>query len=77
MINISRSLYLCTTPLQIQQLLQKELNFSVSLHRRYDAEWGKKVEAANGSLEWRGMVQSLKEGDFDIAITCLTMTPER
>jgi len=61
----------------VLHLLQNELNFTVELKRRFDGEWGRVVVDENGGEQWVGMVQSLMEGDGDIILASLTMTPQR
>jgi len=53
------------------------LNFTSILLRRFDGEWGRKIESADGQNQWLGMVQSLAEGDADLAVASITMNPER
>jgi len=58
-------------------LLQKEMNFTTEVVKRFDAEWGRILVDENGQESWIGMVQSLMEGDADLIVTSLTMTPQR
>ncbi len=53
------------------------LNFTVSLTKPADGEWGVQRLDGNGSSYWSGMVGQLARGEVDLCIGGLTMDAER
>ena len=56
----------------VARMLERDLNFSLALHRRADKKWGSLVEG-----ELNGMVSTLHKGEADFLCTSLTLSPER
>ena len=57
----------------VLKLMKKSLNFTTTLTRRFDGNWGKKDK--NGT--WNGMVKSLLDGEADLIATSLTVNKDR
>ena len=58
----------------VLKLLEKKVNFTTSLLKRLDGNWGK-FNHENGT--WNGMIKSLLDGEADLIATSLTVNPER
>ena len=43
-------------------VMQKELNFSATLHKRKDGKWGPTLVSPNGTIEAHGIVRSVTSG---------------
>ena len=57
--------------------LEKSLNFSTTLYKRKDGEWGMPQEMPNGSVLLNGILQSTAEGPGDIICAPLGVLPQR
>ena len=57
---------------ELIKLLSKNLNFTYTLYRRHDNNWGRNI---NGS--WNGMIGNILKGDVDILGSSFTYSLER
>ena len=53
----------------IFQILQEQLNFTASIHKRKDGKWGPTTVLANGSVSAFGITESLTSGFAEIIVT--------
>ena len=64
--------------IEILELLQRSLNFSMRRVEPEDRQWGGfKVDPETGERQWNGMVQMLIAGEADMSSAGLSMTKER
>ena len=43
-------------------VMQKDLNFTATLHKRKDGKWGPTLVLSNGTIEAHGIISSLTTG---------------
>jgi hypothetical protein len=49
--------------------LQKDLNFTATLHKRKDGKWGPTLVLPNGTIEAHGIINSLTTGYAEMIVT--------
>ena len=62
---------------EVLKQLRAELNFTMTLLRRKDGDWGTANEGENGTTVWTGMLASLQKGEADLVGASLTNTAYR
>ena len=60
--------------IDLMQLLESDMNFTVRLFKRFDGVWASKD--LNTGI-WNGIASNLISGDADVAFTTLALTTEK
>ena len=50
-------------------VMQKDLNFTATLHKRKDGKWGPTLVLPNGTIEAHGIISSLTTGYAEMIVT--------
>ena len=50
-------------------VLQNDLNFTATLHKRKDGKWGPTLVLPNGTIEAHGIVESVTSGFAEMIVT--------
>ena len=61
----------------VLEILQSQLNFTISIYKRKDGKWGNVRKSSNGSYVGTGMIGDLISGNVDIILVFLVITLER
>ena len=59
------------------EILQSQLNFTISIYKRKDSKWGNVNKSPNGSYVGTGMIGDLISGKVDMILVFLVITLER
>ena len=59
------------------RIMQENLNFTATIKKRKDSQWGPTTVFANGTISSFGIVESVTSGFADMIITSMAQTPDR